>query len=86
MSRKSRSEIHNPSDLTALLPDAERALSNIASAAGGKFSELRDRMRSTLETGRAETSRRAKQAGELIHEHPCHAIGIAAGTGALTVS
>ena len=83
MSRtKSRSETPD-SHLKVLLHDAERALSNTAGAAGEKFDELRERMRSALEAGRDEAKRRAKQADELVHEHPYYAVGIAAGVGAL---
>jgi ElaB/YqjD/DUF883 family membrane-anchored ribosome-binding protein len=77
------SAAHNESHLQVLLHDAEKALSNTAGAAGEKFSELRDRMRSALDAGRAEAARRAKQADELVHEHPYYAVGIAAGIGAL---
>lgn len=85
MSRtKSRSsETHNTSDLKVLLHDAERALSNTADAAGEKFTELRERMRAALDAGRAEASRRVKQADEMVHDHPYYAVGIAAGVGAL---
>lgn len=82
MSRsKSRSEA--TSDLKVLLHDAERALSHTTEAAGEKFAELRERMRSALDAGRAEATRRVRQADELVHEHPYYAVGIAAGVGAL---
>lgn len=77
------SETHNTSHLQVLLHDAERALSNTAGAAGEKFDALRERMRDALEAGRAEAARRAKQADEMVHEHPYYAVGIAAGIGAL---
>lgn len=84
MSRsKPRSETYGTSDLKVLLHDAERALSHTADAAGEKFTELRERMRSALDAGRAEATRRARQADELVHEHPYYAVGIAAGIGAL---
>lgn len=83
MSRKARSETHNTSDLKVLLHDAEQALSNTAGAAGEKIAELRERMRDALEAGRAEATRRARQADEMVHEHPYYAVGIAAGIGAL---
>jgi ElaB/YqjD/DUF883 family membrane-anchored ribosome-binding protein len=73
----------NESHLQVLLHDAEKALSNTAGAAGEKFDELRERMRSALDAGRAEASRRVKQADEMVHEHPYYAVGIAAGVGAL---
>lgn len=81
--KSSRSESHNTSHLQVLLHDAEKALSNTAGAAGEKFDELRERMRDALEAGRAEATRRAKQADEMVHEHPYYAVGIAAGIGAL---
>jgi ElaB/YqjD/DUF883 family membrane-anchored ribosome-binding protein len=81
--RSSRSETQNASHLRVLLHDAEKALSNTAGAAGEKFDELRERMRSAVDAGRAEAARRAKQADELVHEHPYYAVGIAAGIGAL---
>src|SRR3954471_22455292 len=84
MSRtKTRSATHNTSDLKVLLHDAERALSNTADAAGEKFTALRERMRAALEAGRDEATRRAKQADELVHDHPYYAVGVAAGVGAL---
>ena len=82
-SKSSRSESTNTSHLQVLLHDAEKALSNTAGAAGEKITELRERMRDALEAGRAEATRRAKQADELVHEHPYYAVGIAAGIGAL---
>ena len=83
MSRtKTRSEA-NDSHLKVLLHDAERALSNTAGAAGEKFEALRERMRSALDAGRDEAKRRAKQADEMVHDHPYYAVGIAAGVGAL---
>jgi ElaB/YqjD/DUF883 family membrane-anchored ribosome-binding protein len=81
--KSSRSETHNTSHLQVLLHDAEKALSNTAGAAGEKFEELRERMRSALDAGRAEASRRAHQADEMVHAHPYYAVGIAAGIGAL---
>ncbi len=84
MSRtKTRSEAHDSSHLKVLLHDAERALSNTAGAAGEKFDALRERMRDALEAGRDEAKRRAKQADEMVHEHPYYAVGIAAGIGAV---
>jgi ElaB/YqjD/DUF883 family membrane-anchored ribosome-binding protein len=82
-SRSSATETHNNGTLRVLLHDAERALSTTADAAGEKFTELRGRMRSALDAGRAEASRRAQQADEMVHEHPYYAVGIAAGVGAL---
>jgi ElaB/YqjD/DUF883 family membrane-anchored ribosome-binding protein len=82
--KTSRSSAANhDSHLQVLLHDAEQALSNTAGAAGEKFDALRERMRSALDAGRAEASRRVKQADEMVHEHPYYAVGIAAGVGAL---
>lgn len=81
--KPSRSETAATSHLRGLLRDAEKALSSTAGAAGEKFDELRERIRSALETGRAEATRRAKQADALVHAHPYYAVGIAAGIGAL---
>jgi ElaB/YqjD/DUF883 family membrane-anchored ribosome-binding protein len=81
--KSSRSETHNTSHLQVLLHDAEKALSNTAGVAGEKIAELRERMRDALDAGRAEATRRAKQADEMVHEHPYYAVGIAAGIGAL---
>lgn len=77
-------------DVKQLLREAEHALSQGAGEAGDKFNELRGRLRAAVSTGRfsiehlrEEAVRRAKQADELVHEHPYAAIGIAAGAGAL---
>jgi ElaB/YqjD/DUF883 family membrane-anchored ribosome-binding protein len=77
-------------DVKQLLREAEHALSESVGEAGDKFNELRGRIRAavshgkySLENIRAEALLRAKQADELVHEHPYAAIGIAAGIGAL---
>ena len=77
-------------DLKALLHEAEQALSNTADSAGEKFDELRGRLREALDSGkysleniRAEATRRAKQADQLVRDNPYYAVGIAAGVGAL---
>lgn len=83
-------EYHTADDLRALLHEAEQALSATAGEAGDKFDELRDRLRTALDTGkysldriRAEAARRAKQADQLVRDNPYYAIGIAAGIGAV---
>jgi ElaB/YqjD/DUF883 family membrane-anchored ribosome-binding protein len=85
-----KTEYHTADDLKALLHEAEQALSNTAGDAGDKFDELRERLRSALDNGRysldrlrAEASRRAKQADQLVRDNPYYAIGIAAGVGAI---
>lgn len=85
-----KTESHTAEDLRALLHEAEQALSETAGEAGEKFDELRDRLRTALDTGkysldrlRAEASRRAKQADQLVRDNPYYAIGIAAGVGAI---
>jgi len=85
-----KSESHTADELKALLHEAEQALSSTAGEAGEKFDELRERLRDALESGRysldrlrAEATRRAKQADELVRANPYYAIGIAAGVGAI---
>ncbi len=85
-----KTEPHTADDLKALLHEAEQALSATAGEAGDKFDELRNRLRTALDSGkysfdrlRAEATRRAKQADHLVHENPYYAIGIAAGVGAV---
>ena len=81
---------HTTDDLKALLHEAEQALSSSAGVAGDKFEELRDRLRSALDSGkysferlRTEATQRAKQADKLVRENPYYAIGVAAGVGAI---
>jgi ElaB/YqjD/DUF883 family membrane-anchored ribosome-binding protein len=85
-----KTDTHTADDLKALLHEAEQALSATAGQAGDKFDELRDRLRSALDSGkysfdrlRAEATRRAKEADHLVRENPYYAIGIAAGIGAV---
>ena len=86
----SPSEYHTADDLKALLHEAELALSNTADKAGGKFDELRTRLRTALHNSkdsierlRAEAARHARQADQLVRANPYTAIGIAAGVGTL---
>lgn len=83
-------ESHTADDLKALLHEAEQALSHTAGAAGDKFDELRERLRTALDSGkyslehlRDEAARRAKQADKLVRDNPYYAVGIAAGIGAV---
>ena len=83
-------EYHTADDLKALLHEAEQALSNTADKAGGKFDELRARLRTALDHSkdsidrlRAEATRRARQADQLVRDNPYAAIGIAAGVGTI---
>lgn len=77
-------------ELKALLQEAEQALSNTAGEASDKFEELRNRLRNALESGRysferlrAEATRKAQQADQLVRDNPYYAIGVAAGIGAI---
>ena len=77
-------------DLKALLHEAEQALSNSAGEAGDKFEELRNRLRSAIDSGkysfehlRSAATQRAKQADKLVRENPYYAVGVAAGVGAI---
>ncbi len=83
-------ESHTADDLKALLHEAEQALSHTAGEADGKFDELRERLRTALDSGkysfdrlRTEATRRAKQADQIVRDNPYYAIGIAAGVGAV---
>jgi ElaB/YqjD/DUF883 family membrane-anchored ribosome-binding protein len=85
-----KSESHTADELKALLHEAEDALSQTAGDAGDKFDELRDRLRAALDNGkysldaiRAEATRRAKQADQMVRENPYYAIGLSAGIGAV---
>jgi len=85
-----KTESHTADDLKALLLEAEQALRHTEGEAGDKFTELRSRLRMALDNGkdslerlRAETTRRARQADQLVLENPYYAIGIAAGIGAI---
>jgi len=85
-----KTESHTAEDLRNLLHEAEEALSNTAGDAGEKFDDLRERLRDALNTGkhsfdrlRAEATRRAKQADQIVRDNPYYAIGVAAGVGAL---
>jgi ElaB/YqjD/DUF883 family membrane-anchored ribosome-binding protein len=89
MSTKTKANSHSRTapDLRTLLRDTEHALGD---AAGEKFDELRERVRTALDHGkesledlRLEATKRARQADELVRENPYYAIGIAAGVGAL---
>ena len=87
---ESSPESHTAEDLKALLHEAEQALSHTAGAAGDKFDELRDRLRTALDSSkysfehiRTEATRRAKQADQLVRDNPYYAVGIAAGVGAV---
>ena len=90
MATKTKPASHTVDDLKSLLHEAESALSNTTGAAGDKFDELRDRLRTAVDEGkhsldhlRRQASRRAKQADQLVRQNPYYAVGIAAGIGAL---
>jgi len=85
-----KTESTTADDLKALLHEAEQALSDNAGVTGDKFAELRDRLRTALDSGRdaferlrAEAAHRARQADQAVHEHPYYAMGLAAGIGAV---
>jgi ElaB/YqjD/DUF883 family membrane-anchored ribosome-binding protein len=87
---KQNTESTTADDLKSLLQEAEEALSSTAGDAGEKFDELRERLRTALDSGkdtlerlRTEASRRAKQADQMVRDNPYYAIGIAAGVGAI---
>jgi ElaB/YqjD/DUF883 family membrane-anchored ribosome-binding protein len=89
-SATSPTDSHTADDLKALLQEAELALGNTAGEAGDKFDDLRERLRDALADGkfsfdrlRAEATRRAKQADQIVRDNPYYAIGIAAGVGAV---
>lgn len=83
MATKTKSAPPTVDDLKSLLHEAEHALSHTAGAAGEKFDELRDRLRTAVDDGKHSLSRRAKQADQLVRANPYYAVGLAAGIGAL---
>jgi ElaB/YqjD/DUF883 family membrane-anchored ribosome-binding protein len=81
-------------DLKVVVADAEELLRATASQAGEKVGVARERIQASLASARvklAETERavldRAKLAAtatdEYVHEHPWHAVGVAAVIGLL---
>jgi ElaB/YqjD/DUF883 family membrane-anchored ribosome-binding protein len=81
-------------DLKVVVADAEELLRATASQAGEKVGVARERIQASLASARvklAETERAvldqtklaAKAADEYVHEHPWHAVGVAAVIGLL---
>lgn len=79
-------------DLRIVVMDAEELLRATASQAGEKASAARERIQEHLKAAKerledaeaivVETSKEAARAtDEYVHEHPWHAVGIAAGIG-----
>ena len=80
------------SDLKLVVTDAEELLRATAAQAGEKATVARERIQASLASAkqqlddtRLEMIERGKQVGdatdELVHEHPWHAIGVAALAG-----
>ena len=77
-------------ELKELVRDAEKVLSASGDEANEKIAELRDRMRQVLEESRGRLEHVKQAACEHLHQcddyvrtHPYHALGVAAGIGAL---
>lgn len=79
-------------DLKIVISDAEELLRATASQAGEKVSAARERIQDNLHRAKVKLAEaeevmvdRGKQAAratdEYVHEHPWHAVGIAAGVG-----
>jgi len=79
-------------DLKVVVADAEELLRATASQAGEKVSAARERIQASLAAAKIKLSdaeraalEKAKEAAkitdEYVHDHPWHAVGIAAGIG-----
>jgi len=79
-------------DLKVVVADAEELLRATASQAGEKVSAARERIQASLAAAKVKLTdaeraalERAKEAAkvtdEYVHDHPWHAVGIAAGIG-----
>jgi len=79
-------------DLKVVVADAEELLRATASQAGEKVSAARERIQASLGTAKvklaeaervlvAKTKDAAKTTDEYVHDHPWHAVGIAAAAG-----
>ena len=79
-------------DLKVVVADAEELLRATASQAGEKVVAARERIQASLATAKVKLSdaeraalEKAKEAAkvtdEYVHDHPWHAVGIAAGVG-----
>lgn len=77
-------------ELKALVRDAEKLLADSGDEANDQIAELRDRMRKALDEGRVTldhvkhvAKERLGECDGYVREHPYHAVGVAAGIGAL---
>jgi ElaB/YqjD/DUF883 family membrane-anchored ribosome-binding protein len=81
-------------DLNAVIQDSEELLKATASQAGESTKALRERARLRLDKAKASLHHlqdvaieKAKAAGhrtdDYVHDHPWHAVGVAAGIGLL---
>lgn len=81
-------------DLKVVVADAEELLRATASQAGEKVSAARERIQASLAAARIKlaeaeravvdkTKQAAKATDEYVHEHPWHAVGVAAVVGFL---
>ena len=79
-------------DLKVVVADAEELLRATASQAGEKVSAARERIQASLAAAKIKLSdaeraalEKAKEAAkitdEYVHDHPWHAVGVAAGIG-----
>jgi ElaB/YqjD/DUF883 family membrane-anchored ribosome-binding protein len=79
-------------DLKAVVTDAEELLRATASQAGEKVAAARERIQASLATAKVKlsdterallekTKQTAKATDEYVHDHPWHAVGIAAAAG-----
>jgi len=79
-------------DLKVVVADAEELLRATASQAGEKVSAARERIQASLATAKVKlndaeralldkTKEAAKATDEYVHEHPWHAVGVAAAIG-----
>lgn len=81
-------------DLKVVVADAEELLRATASQAGEKVGAARERIQASLASARVKlaeaeramldkTKQAAKATDEYVHEHPWHAVGVAAVVGFL---
>jgi ElaB/YqjD/DUF883 family membrane-anchored ribosome-binding protein len=81
-------------DLKVVVADAEELLRATASQAGEKVGAARERIQASLAAARVKlaeaeramldkTKQAAKATDEYVHEHPWHAVGVAAVVGFL---
>jgi len=79
-------------DLKIVISDAEELLRATASQAGEKVSAAREKVQDSLHRAKVKlaeaedvlldkSKQAARQTDEYVHEHPWHAVGIAAGIG-----